>query len=40
MAWIYLESLVALVILVGIVAWTMAPLRKRRKDARDRERAD
>jgi hypothetical protein len=38
MAWIYLESLVALLILVGIVAWTMAPLRtrrKRRKDAPD-----
>jgi hypothetical protein len=29
MAWIYLESLVALVALVGIVWWTMKPARKR-----------
>jgi hypothetical protein len=31
MEWIYLESLVALLIAVGIVVWTVAPLRKRRK---------
>ena len=30
MEWILFESLLALAILVGIVAWTMAPLRKRR----------
>ncbi|MCC7115480.1 MAG: hypothetical protein IT520_13970 [Burkholderiales bacterium] len=30
MGWILLESLVALLILVGIVAWTMAPWRRRR----------
>ena len=30
MTWLLLESLLALVILVGIVAWTMGPLRKRR----------
>jgi hypothetical protein len=28
MGWILLESLVALLILVAIVAWTMAPRRK------------
>lgn len=37
MEWIYLESLVALLIAVGIVWWTMAPLRRRRK--REREEA-
>jgi hypothetical protein len=30
MAWLLLESLLALVILVAIVAWTMGPLRRRR----------
>jgi hypothetical protein len=30
MAWLLLESLLALVVLVAIVAWTMGPLRKRR----------
>ena len=30
MEWLLIESLLAFVILVGIVAWTMAPLRKRR----------
>jgi hypothetical protein len=28
--WLLIESLLAFVVLVGIVAWTMAPLRKRR----------
>jgi len=28
--WLLIEALVAFVILVAIVAWTMAPLRKRR----------
>jgi hypothetical protein len=32
MGWLLLESAVAFVILVAIVAWTMAPLRKRRRD--------
>jgi hypothetical protein len=38
MAWIYLESLVALLLLVGIVWWTMKPGRKPREpgDTRDR----
>lgn len=30
MTWLLIESLLAFVILVGIVAWTMAPLRKHR----------
>ena len=30
MEWLLIESVLALVILVAIVAWTMAPLRKRR----------
>ena len=30
MEWLLIESLLAFVILVAIVAWTMAPLRKRR----------
>jgi hypothetical protein len=29
--WLLIESLLAFVILVAIVAWTMAPLRKHRK---------
>jgi hypothetical protein len=29
--WLLLESLLALGILVAIVAWTMAPLRRRRR---------
>jgi hypothetical protein len=36
MEWILLESLVALVILVAIVGWTMAPLRRRKTRARER----
>lgn len=40
MGWIYLESLVALAIAVGIVAWTVAPLRRRRRREREeRERS-
>ena len=35
MGWLLLESLVAFVILVAIVAWTMGPLRKRRPPDRD-----
>lgn len=31
MGWLLFESGVALVILVAIVAWTVAPLRKRRR---------
>lgn len=30
MGWLLLESAIAFLILVGIVVWTMAPLRKRR----------
>ncbi|MGE5668430.1 MAG: hypothetical protein ACM338_09585 [Betaproteobacteria bacterium] len=33
MAWFYLESLIALFILLGIVWWTMAPSRKPRSGA-------
>ena len=33
MAWFYLESLIALSILLGIVWWTMAPSRKPRSGA-------
>lgn len=29
MGWLLFESCVALLVIVGIVAWTMAPLRKR-----------
>ena len=36
MEWIFLESLVALAIAVAIVWWTVAPLRKRRKQERSR----
>ena len=36
MEWIYLESLVALAIAVAIVWWTVAPMRKRRKQERAR----
>jgi hypothetical protein len=36
MEWIYLESLVALAIAVGIVWWTIAPLRRRRRKGRER----
>lgn len=38
MEWIYLESFVALMIAVGIVWWTIAPMRKRRRRERERER--
>jgi len=38
MGWLLFESGVALLILVAIVAWTMAPSRKRdRRDAGDNE---
>lgn len=37
MEWFYLESFVALAIAVGIVWWTVAPLRKRRKRERERK---
>jgi hypothetical protein len=37
MGWILFESLLALAILVGIVAWTMAPLRKRSRGEPPRE---
>ena len=40
MEWVYLESLVALMIAVGIVWWTVAPLRRRQKRERQRERGD
>jgi len=36
MEWIFLESLVALAIAVAIVWWTVAPLRRRRKQERER----
>ena len=39
MAWLLLESLLALAVLVAIVVWTMGPLRKRRADP-PRENAD
>ena len=38
MEWIYLESFVALMIAVGIVWWTIAPMRKRRRRERERQR--
>jgi hypothetical protein len=37
MAWLVFESFVALLILVGIVAWTMAPSRKRRRRREEEE---
>jgi len=40
MGWIYLESLVALAIAVGIVWWTFAPVRRRRKEERSRAARD
>jgi hypothetical protein len=41
MGWLLLESGVAFLILVGIVAWTMAPGRKRRPPPADeRERGE
>jgi hypothetical protein len=36
MVWFFLEALVALLIAVAFVAWTMGP--KRRKPPRDRDR--
>ena len=39
MEWIYLESFVALMIAVGIVGWTIAPMRKRRRRERERDEA-
>ena len=38
MEWIYLESFVALMIAVGIVWWTIAPVRRRRRREKERER--
>ena len=38
MVWFFLEVLVALLIAVAFVAWTMGP--KRRKPPRDRDRDD
>ena len=32
MGWFFLEALVALVVAVGIVWWTMGPKRKRTRD--------
>jgi uncharacterized membrane protein YccC len=40
MEWIYLESLVALAIAVGIVWWTFAPVRRRRREERSRAARD
>jgi hypothetical protein len=37
MAWLVFESFVALVVLVAIVAWTMAPARKRKRRPHDEE---
>jgi len=38
--WLLIESLLAFVVLAAIVAWTMAPLRKRRKPpGRSRKRS-
>jgi hypothetical protein len=37
MGWLLLESGIALLVLVAIVAWTMAPLAKRRARRRDGE---
>jgi hypothetical protein len=37
MGWLVFESGVALLVLVAIVAWTVAPLRKRRRDRSDGE---
>jgi hypothetical protein len=37
MGWLLLESLVALLILVAIVAWTMAPARRRGGSKADRD---
>lgn len=31
MGWLLLESGMALLVLIGIVAWTMAPTRKRKR---------
>jgi hypothetical protein len=32
MGWLLLESAIAFLLLVGIVAWTMMPSRKRRRE--------
>jgi hypothetical protein len=37
MGWLLLESAVAFLILVGIVAWTMLPSRKRRRGPGEEE---
>ncbi|MEO8486299.1 MAG: hypothetical protein ABI585_08155 [Betaproteobacteria bacterium] len=39
MEWFYLESLAALAIAVGIVWWTVAPLRARRRREREQREA-
>jgi hypothetical protein len=40
MGWLLFESLLAFGILVAIVAWTMAPLRRRRPHPDDQARDD
>lgn len=37
MGWLLFESGVALLVLVGIVAWTMAPMRKRKQPPNDED---
>jgi hypothetical protein len=37
MAWLVFESFVALLVLVGFVAWTMAPSRKRGRRPEDED---
>jgi len=40
MGWLLLESAVAFLILVGIVAWTMMPARRRRPRGDERDRSE
>ena len=40
MGWLLLESAVAFLILVGIVAWTMIPGRRRRPRGDERDRSE
>ena len=37
MGWLLLEAAIAFLILVAIVAWTMMPSRKRRRERKDDE---
>jgi cbb3-type cytochrome oxidase subunit 3 len=37
MGWLLLESAIAFLVLVAIVAWTMMPSRKRRRDRAEDE---